>query len=99
MRPDSRSIIKCSIFPRSSFCKFTTLSPVRVSAASTVGVLFIVAVMVSPLFLRIHICEFRILRRQVYDLERSIVWSELNAWPGQAEPPAVPIAESRDERG
>jgi len=37
--------------------------------------------MVSPLFLRIHICEFRVLRRQVYALESPIVWSELNAWP------------------
>ena len=41
--------------------RFTTLSPVSVSAAITVGVLSIVAVMMSPLFLRIHSCEFRVL--------------------------------------
>src|ERR1035438_6498535 len=35
----------------------------------------------SPLFLRIHICEFRVLRSQVYALESPIVRSELHAWP------------------
>src|ERR1035438_1661960 len=33
------------------------------------------------LFLRIHTCEFRVLRSQVYALESPIVRSELHAWP------------------
>src|SRR5664279_2828064 len=33
------------------------------------------------LFLRIHICEFRVLLSQVYALESPIVRSELHAWP------------------
>ena len=45
----------------------------KVSAASTLGVLSIVAAMVSPLFLRVHICEFRVLLSQVYALERVLL--------------------------
>src|ERR1022692_1272923 len=33
------------------------------------------------LFLRIHTCEFRVLRSQVYALESPIVRSDLHAWP------------------